>query len=89
MPEEATGEKEFETQNESKKEKKEISDIKGVEIGTGPNNKISKDKTEVFPYHIVGIKNNIRKRWMKQNPNRQLIPEIQSINSIACLLDVL
>ena len=57
MPEEATGEKEFETQNESKKEKKEISDIKGVEIGTGPNNKISKDKTEVFPYHIVGITN--------------------------------
>ena len=56
LPEEATGEKEFETQNESKKEKKEIPDKSGVEIGTGPN-KISKDKTEVFPYHIVGITN--------------------------------
>ena len=56
MPEEVTGGKEFETHNESKKEKKEITDTSGVEIGTGPN-KISKDRTEVFPYHFVGITN--------------------------------
>ena len=57
MPAKVAGEKEFETHDESKKEKKEITDKSGVEIGTGPNNKISKEKPEVFPYHIVGITN--------------------------------
>ena len=58
MPEKVTGDKEFETHDESKKEKKEKPDKSGVEIGTGPNaNTNHANKTGVFPYHIVGITN--------------------------------